>query len=97
MLDKTPKKGHNQIFKEASSPPLDSTKDRNNNILRHPIDIAKEIHAQQIQNLKSVIPLCQYQNKHNIKLTCAAKQYLWHDIDGFTLGKRGNSPTPLHK
>jgi hypothetical protein len=46
VLDKIPKKEHNIIFKETTSPPLNSIKDRNNNIITHPIDIAKKIHDQ---------------------------------------------------
>jgi hypothetical protein len=95
-LDKTPKKGHNQIFKETEQPSLDSLKDRNNNILIHPYDISKEIHAQQTINSKPTTTTCHYQENHPNQCTCAVKQYPWHDIDGFILEKRRTPNIPIY-
>jgi hypothetical protein len=95
-LDKIPKKGHNKIFKESYSPTLDNLKDRNNNILTHPNDIAHKIHAQQTFNSEPAAALCHHQPIHDNKCTCATRQYPWHDIDGFILEKRGLPQIPLH-
>ena len=75
---------------------MDSIIDRQNNILTSPEDIALEIHTQQSISNRPTVPTCQYQNTHPIHCTCGVQQYPWHDLDGYTIDKRGEPQTPLH-
>ena len=90
-----PKKVNRKVFKNFEIPPLDYIKDRNNNILTNPEDIAKEIHIQQSISNRSILPTCYCIPDHLLQCTCGVRQYPWHDLEGLILDKRGNLQTPL--
>ena len=96
MYDKSPKKINRKLFKNTETSHLDSIMDRQNNILTNPDDIASEIYTQQsISNRPTVFP-CHYPYTHPLHCTCGVRQYPWHDLDGYTIDKRGEPQTPLH-
>jgi hypothetical protein len=70
--------------------------DRNNNIITHPNDIAKEIYAQQSITNKPIVPTYYYQHDHDSVCTCGVRQYPWHDIIGYTIEKRGHPLISLY-
>ena len=70
------------------TPPLDYIRDKNNNILTSPEDIANEIHTQQSIRNRPTILTCYYQPEHTNTCICGVKQYPWHDLDGFIIDKR---------
>ena len=90
------KKINRKVFKNTESPPLDCISDEYNNILTSSKDIANEIFNEQTKNNRPTILTCNYQPQHPANCICAVRQYPWHDLDGFTLDKRGNPETPLH-
>ena len=96
MYDKSPKKINRKVFKNTEPSPLDSIIDRQNNILTNPADIATEIYTQQSISNRPTVPTCHYQNTHSNTCTCGVRQYPWHDLNGYTIDKRGEPQTPLH-
>ena len=84
------KKINNKVFKNQDTPPLDCIRDRNNNILTSPKDIANEIHIQQSISNRPTVPTCYYQPEHTYNCTCGVKQYPRHDLDGFIIDTRGD-------
>ena len=67
-----------------------------NNILTNPEEIAHEIYVQQSISNMPTVPTCHYQPDHPQRYTCGVRQYPWHDIDGYTIEKRGESLISLH-
>jgi hypothetical protein len=54
------------------------------------------MHIQQSHINKPTIPTCYYHPNHQQNCTCAVRQYLWHDLDGYIIDKRGDANIPLH-
>jgi hypothetical protein len=52
--------------------------------------MATEIYIQQSILNQPAIPTCHHQPNHDSNCVCGVRQYLWHDLDGFVLEKRGN-------
>ena len=96
LYDKNPKRINRKVFKSADIPLLDCLTDRSNKILTNPHEIAQEIHAQQSINNRPTVPTCRYQPDHTQHCVCAVRQYPWHDLNGYTIEKRGDPITPLH-
>ena len=96
MYEKNPKKINRKVFKNSATSPLDSIIDRQNNILTSPEDIAQKIHTQQSIGNRPTVPTCHYQNTHQPHYTCSVRQYPWHDLEGFTIGQRGDPQIPLY-
>jgi hypothetical protein len=88
-LNLQPKRIHKAIFKNTENTTLDSIKDRQNNILTNPKDIAEEIYIQQSILNQPTIPTCYHQPNHDEKCVCGVRQYPWHDLNGFVIEKRG--------
>jgi hypothetical protein len=89
-LNLLPKRIHKVIFKNTEYTILDNIKDRQGNILTNPKDMATEIYIQQSILNQPAIPTCHHQPNHDSNCVCGVRQYLWHDLDGFVLEKRGN-------
>jgi hypothetical protein len=70
---------------------LDNIKDKQGNILTNPEDTSEEIYIQQSILNQPTIPTCYHQPKHNLESVCGIRQYPWHDLNGFTLEKRGDT------
>ena len=96
MYDNSPKKINQKIFKNAETSPLDSIIDRQNNILTSPEDIASKINTQQSISNRPTIPTYHYQNTHPLHCTYGVSQNPWHDLEGYTIDKRGEPQTPSH-
>ena len=96
MYKKSPKIINRRVFKNSETSPLHSIFDRHNNILTNPADIASEIYTQQSISNRPTVPTCHYQNTHLPHCTCGVRQYPWHDLDGYTIDKRGEPYIPLH-
>jgi hypothetical protein len=87
-LNLQPKRIHKVIFKNTENTILDSIKNRQNNILTNPEDIAEEIYIQQSILNQPAIPTCYHQSNYNPECVCGVRQYPWHDLNGFVLEKR---------
>ena len=96
QMYKKPKKINRKVFKHSETSPLDSITDRQNNILTNYKDIAKKIYIQQSISNRPIVPTCHYQNTHPLYRTCGVRQYPWHDLEGFTIDRRGKPQIPLH-
>jgi hypothetical protein len=90
-LNLQPKRIHKVIFKNTDNTTLDSIRDRQGNILTNPKDIAEEIYIQQSILNQPAIPTYHHQPNHDQNCVCGAKQYPWHDLNGFVLEKRGET------
>src|ERR1700737_984871 len=96
MYEKNPKKINRKVFKNTEASSLDSITDRQNNILTNHENIASKIYTQQFINNRPIVLTCQHQNTHPLHCTCGVRQYPWHDLEGYTIDKRGKSQIPLH-
>jgi outer membrane phospholipase A len=74
-LNLQPKRIHKVIFKNTDNTTLDSLKDRQENILTNPEDIADEIYIQQSILNQLAIPTYHHQPTHNQKCVCGVRQY----------------------
>jgi hypothetical protein len=96
LYDKSPKTIHRKVFHNTDTPPLDCLIDSFANILTSPQEIAHEIHIQQSISNRPTVPTCHYQPDHTHQCTCGVRQYPWHDLNGYTIEKRGDASIPLH-
>jgi hypothetical protein len=96
LYDKSPKTINRKVFKNTETPPLDCLLDRFDNILTCPHAIAHEIHIQQSISNRPTVPTCSYQPDHPYHCLCGVRQYPWHDLNGYTIEKRGEASIPLH-
>jgi exonuclease III len=74
-LNLQPRRIHKVIFKNIENTTLDSIKDRQNNILTNPKDIAEEIYIQQSILNQPAIPTCYHQPNYDEKCLCGVRQY----------------------
>jgi exonuclease III len=91
ILNLQPKRIHKVIFKNTENTTLDCITDRQGNILTNPEDIAEEIYIQQSILNQPVIPTCYHLPNHDPDCVCGVRQYLWQDLNGFVLEKRGTT------
>ena len=96
LYDKSPKKINRKVFKSTDTLLLDCLIDRYNSILTNPQDIALEIYAQQSISNRPIVPTCYYQPDHTQQCICGVRQYPWHDLNGYTIEKRGDTSIPLY-
>jgi hypothetical protein len=94
QLQAKPRRIHKRIFADTGSSKLDYLKCHNGALATTSEEIVTELHNQESKIFRRTAPLCTHPHIHNNRCTCAARQYPWHDLDGFTLEKRGTPSIP---